>query len=840
MDMEFEHIQGSAFKVRDLVLYLIYRSPNARPESIPELCDLVKRAGKNSVLFGDFNLPGIDWSGGTATGRAAEFMEAADDALMDQLVEFATQVSGNTLDLVITNAPERITEVSEEGRLGSSDHTMIKVKINQAWQQETVKEIRNWRRADWKAMRTDMAKIRWKTELQGSTEDMWRLFKGKVKAAIEKHVPTRKIKKGGKAPWISREILAEIKKKKRMWKQRKKGEISEEYRQQENKVKKMIRKAKRKHEKELATDGDRNKRKFFAYVKRKTQSRQSVGPLKNKAGATLTSNKEMADELNKFFSSVFSEETLENIPVAETMEGEPMMDVRFTEWKIRRKIRKLKKESAAGPDEIGPRILQELEEAAAAALNIIFRKSLRTGEVPNDWRRANVTPIFKKGAKTDPGNYRPVSLTAVCCKLMESIVRDELVKHLEQNSLLSESQHGFMQGRSCVTNLLEFFETITKELDGGVPMDVVYLDFAKAFDKVPKMRLMEKLRAHKVEGDVHRWIHNWLSDRRQRVVLNGEYSEWAPVKSGVPQGSVLGPTLFTVYINDLDAAAALVAILKKFADDTKVGNRAATEEDRRTLQQALDNLCAWAETWQMQFNVKKCKVLHLGNNNRQMEYYMNGQKLEKTSEEVDVGVTISKNCKPSAQCAKAARTAQAVLGQVARAFHYRDRHIFVRLYIQYVRPHLEYAAVAWSPWLEGDKECLEKVQRRAVAMVAGLTGRTYEERLEELGMVTLAERRHQLDMLQVYKILNSKDNVKEETWFERVSNTGRATRAADDPLNLRIPAPRLEIRRHFFSQRTPKDWNNVPAKVKNAPNTMSFKNGYKVYRRQRATGGGDE
>ena len=236
--------------------------------------------------------------------------------------------------------------------------------------------------------------------------------------------------------------------------------------------------------------------------------------------------------------------------------------------------------------------------------------------------------------------------------------------------------------------------------------------------------------------------------------------------------------------------------------------------------------------------MKKCKVVHFGHNNLQSDYYMNGQKLEKTSEEVDVGVTINKNSKPSAQCAKAARTAQAVLGQLARAFHYRDRHIFVRLYIQYVRPHLEYAAVAWSPWLEADRECLEKVQRRAIAMVTGLAGRSYEERLEELGMVTLTERRHQLDMLQVYKILNKKDNVEPDTWFEKVTRSGMATRAADDLLNLRIPAPRLEIRRQFFSQRTPKEWNNVPAEVKNAKSTMSFKNGYRKHRRQRTTGDG--
>ena len=169
--------------------------------------------------------------------------------------------------------------MSEEGRLGSSDHSIIKVKISQAWYQEEAKEFRNWRKANWEAMREDMPRVNWRTELQGSTEDIWRIFKERVNAAVDKHVPIRKLKKGGKAPWISAKILAEIKKKKRMWSNRKKGEISDEYRQQENVVKKMIRKAKRNYEKELANDGDGNKRKFFAYVKRKTKSRQSVGPV---------------------------------------------------------------------------------------------------------------------------------------------------------------------------------------------------------------------------------------------------------------------------------------------------------------------------------------------------------------------------------------------------------------------------------------------------------------------------------------------------------------------------------------------------------------------------------
>jgi hypothetical protein len=503
--------------------------------------------------------------------------------------------------------------------------------------------------------------------------------------------------------------------------------------------------------------------------------------------------------------------------------------VNVTEQKVREKIKNLKPYSAAGPDGIGTQLLRELREEVIPALTMIYRQSLRTGEVPEDWRNANVTPIFKKGKKTDPGNYRPVSLTSVCCRILESIIRDDLMKHLMGNDLLTSSQHGFMPNRSCCTNLLEFFETVTSVIDQGDPFDVIFLDFAKAFDKVPRERLLEKLRAHGVGGELLAWIRAWLTDRRQRVVLNGECSNWEDVLSGVPQGSVLGPPLFTVFINDLDFAVKFIELLKKFADDTKLG-QTATREGQEKLQRALDMLCEWARQWGMEFNVKKCKVMHLGHNNTAQEYFMNGERLECTEEERDIGVSVTKNLKPASQCMKAARTAQTVLSQITRAFHYRDRHVFVRLYVQYVRPHLEFAVPSWCPWLEADKEVLEKVQRRAIKMVSGLKSTTYEGRLSELGLTTLEERRHQADMVQTFKIVTGKDLVKKETWFKSVTETGRPTRSAADPLNLRPQASRLEIRRNFFSQRVIEDWNNVPAELKQAKNVKCFKRGYRTLR----------
>jgi hypothetical protein len=212
-----------------------------------------------------------------------------------------------------------------------------------------------------------------------------------------------------------------------------------------------------------------------------------------------------------------------------------------------------------------------------------------------------------------------------------------------------------------------------------------------------------------------------------------------------------------VYINNIDAVAEFIDIIRKFADHTKLGQMLNSDEGRALLQLALDKQCEWARKWSMEFNVKKCHVMHMGHNNTKQVYHMNGKQLGETEEERDIGVLVTRNLKPSSQCAKAARTAQTVLSQIARSFH---RHIFVKLYIQYVRHHLEFAAPAWSPWLECEKEALEKIQRRAVGMVSGLKATTYEEILKELELTTLEERRHQADMVQTFQILQGIDKVK--------------------------------------------------------------------------------
>ena len=279
---------------------------------------------------------------------------------------------------------------------------------------------------------------------------------------------------------------------------------------------------------------------------------------------------------------------------------------------------------------------------------------------------------IKKGSKCKPEHYRPVSLTCICCKVLESFIKDCIVKHIQENNLLRKSQHGFLKGRSCTTNLLEFLEQLINSQENLEPVDVVYLDFAKAFDKVPVSKLLAKVKAKGISGNIFNWIKSWLTNRKQRVVLNGKFSSWLAVLSGVPQGSVLGPLLFLIFIDDLDDFAPLINILSKFADDTKLGHTVISQNDKEILQSQLDSLTKWADKWGMEFNVSKCKVMHLGSRNNNFTYTMKGEILNVVDHEKDIGITFNESLKPGLYCKEAARIARGVLFQISRSFHYRD------------------------------------------------------------------------------------------------------------------------------------------------------------------------
>ena len=699
---------------------------------------------------------------------------------------------------------------------------MFRSKFN-----STSELISDWKNGDADGLRSYLGDINWAEELGNKdAEQAWLHMLSKVNDGVSQYIPKIRRRQNNNHQWTTKIVKRLVRQKQRRYNtymQTRSPSDYDRYKATEKECKKAVRRAKKKFEAKIATNG--NKRPFNSYIKSKTKSRVNVGPLKQGTDL-ITDNFEMAKILNNQFSSVFSNEDLVNIPdCPDNSKGNMIHDAVFNPDNVLIKIKSLKVSSSSGPDGLSSKFLADHADILATPLAMIYNRSMTTGIVPQGWRDAHVTPIFKnKGSKSKAENYRPISLTSIPCKIMESILRDHMVDYLTTHELVKSTQHGFIARRSCTTNLLDFLERCTSILDDEDPLDIVYLDFAKAFDKVPHQRLINKMKSLGIGGDTLRWTENWLKNRRQRTVLNGSFSEWLDVLSGVPQGSVLGPLLFVIFINDIDGCAERITTLLKFADDTKIGNRITSVTDQQNLQDCLDQLTNWADTWCMTFNTEKCKVLHVGRGNPRYTYKMNGVELEETEKERDIGVIVTKDLKPTQQCAEASRRASAVLTQITKAFLYRDRKVFLQLYKQFVRCHLEFAVPAWCPWSVGDIEILERVQRRAVNLIVGLKGRTYEEKMMELGITSLLERRKKMDLIQTFKIINGLDDVKSSTWFTLVGpNNVRQTRNTNCEKNIVGHRSRTEIRQNFFSNRVVASWNRLPEDIKMSRTLQQFK-----------------
>ena len=531
-------------------------------------------------------------------------------------------------------------------------------------------------------------------------------FKRGLDTAIDSYVPMKKQGTRSKKKHLSKEAFRKLRYKQNMWRVYKHTGKDKDY----EVYKEALNAAKFEHK--LAQNIKSDSKSFYAYVRSKQNVRDEVGPLEDNAGNIITQGCTMAEELNVHFSSVFTREDTSSLPVPETKfngsDEEKLGQLIVTPEVVASKINNMKENKSPGVDGLSPKILTETVEQISKPLAHVFNMSLQVGIVPLEWKEANIIPLFKKGSRNKSVNHRPVSLTSVFCKLLETIIRDHMMDIFVKHKLINT---GFLKARSCLTNFLCFFEEITKWVDDGSLVDVIYLDFQKAFDKVPHQRLILKLKSHCKGNSIINWIEQWLTDRIQRVVIDGEVSRWKSVLSGVPQRSVLGPILFLVYINDLEEG--VTGKIFKFADDTKLFTKTKEIGDKKKLQDDIDKLVKWSEKWQMLFNIGKCKYLHIGPGNASMNYEMGWTILSTTVKEKDLGVTMNANMKVSEQCRIAASKGNQVLGMIRRNISYKDKSLIVPLYKAIVRPHLEYCIQAWSPYLRKYIDMLEKIQRRA-------------------------------------------------------------------------------------------------------------------------------
>ena len=683
-------------------------------------------------------------------------------------------------------------------------------------------------------MRKYLAQLDWNNMLMNKTAiECWNILKYEIESIIDKFVPFRKQGKRCRKKHLSKEAIRKIMLKQTMWRvyrRTRKEEDYAKYKEALNAATTEIRQSKRSYEQKLACNIKNDSKSFYAYVRSKQNVQDKVGPLEDSAGNIISQGFLMAEDLNGYFSSVFTKEDISSLPVADAKfqgaKSEYLGPLVVTPELVAKKIRAMKDNKSPGVDGIPPKLLMETVDQISIPLARVFNLSLKEGVVPFEWKEANIIPLFKKGSRNKSEHYRPVSLTSVICKLLERLIKDHMVDFLVKHKLLNSSQHGFLKARSCLTNMLCFLEEITKWIDVGSPVDIIYLDFQKAFDKVPHQRLLLKLKAHGIGDSITDWIEQWLTDRRQRVVVDGEVSNWKSVLSGVPQGSVLGPILFLIYINDLDDS--ITSNVLKFADDTKLFRKVNTDGDKQHLQNDLDRLVKWSEKWQMLFNFGKCKCLHTGHGNLNVNYKMGDTVLGTTVKEKDLGVTISADMKVSEQCGIAASKGNQILGLIRRNITYKGKKLIIPLYKAIVRPHLEYCIQAWRPYRKKDIDTLERIQRRATKMIPELRDLSYEERLKECGLTTLETRRLRGDQIEVFKILNGYEIIDRNMFF----SLKKDSRTRGHEVKLVKDQCRLDIRKHSFSQRTINEWNKLSTDCVTASSVNMFKNKVDTYIRR--------
>ena len=584
-----------------IIVGCIYRPPLADQKKLQQIDKEINKnikAAKRSInkkkhggllLAGDFNFPYVKWLDdgspqtlGSDTSAGAVFIDLLDDEALTQNVHFPTfkqadDTLKNTLDYIISDTPERVQELLGHGPLGGAKQGHLCL----TWNYQLAKPLKKSKISSVKFLHKKgqyikinemFNEINWTSLFQNISVDYcYQIFQEKYNEACEKFIPKKANSQNKqRAPWMNKELMRNIKKKKALWHQNmasnwKCAQLSDEYKQINKDITKLTRATIREFEENLAND-KKNPKRLFLYVNSRQKVKTQINSLRVQ-NTTLTDGKEIANALNNQFQSVFVDDSGNNeLPEFKKRTNESISDIAFGPEKVYEYLKKIKPDKSQGNDKIHPFVIHKCAKSFAKPISIIFQRSFDKSELPESWLEANVTPLFKKGSRSEPANYRPISLTSVICKIMEKIIKDELMQYLNKNKLINKQQHGFVFNKACNTNLLETMDTLTKLLADKESFDMLLLDFAKAFDKVAHKRLNLKLTGYGICGKLLAWLKAFLTGRKQRVVMGEYISEWVKVNSSVIQGPVLGPLLFILFINDL--VDFILNKAKLFAEDT--------------------------------------------------------------------------------------------------------------------------------------------------------------------------------------------------------------------------------------------------------------------------------
>ena len=558
---------------------------------------------------------------------------------------------------------------------------------------------------------------------------------------------------------------------------------------------------------------------FYKYVNKKLSRPSGVGSLIDDKDALITDDVHKADLLNNYFSSVCTKDD-GNLPNFISRTSSTIETISFTPAIITRCINKLKTNTSAGPDGLPTIILKKLGDSIAYPLSMFFTSFMSVSKLPTEWKSAIVTPIYKKGQSSCCNNYRPISLTCTSCKIMERTIVLELTGYLRANNLITREQHGFLTRRSTTTNLLETLNDWTVAINGRHLVSTVYIDYSKAFDAVCHTKLIHKLRAYGICGNLLDFIEFFLMDRCQRTRVGYSLSGVTYLTSGVVQGSCLGPLLFLLYINDIVNVFDDNVVCKLYADDVKLYCYIDSNADTETLQHNIDALRIWSDTWQLNISIAKCAALTLGNRSITLDpYRLYNSDIVNVCNTRDLGISIDSHLKFTLHINQLCGNARRKIGLLFKCFTTRNPLILTKAYTTYVRPILEYASVIWNPVYVGQIYQIESVQRHFTKRIMP-TDISYSDRLSQLKLESLELRRLKTDLIMLYKIIKGLVDLDFKQFLVLNLNTfntrGHAFRIAPE-------CATVNCRRHFFTQRVTNIWNSLPADIVNFENLNAFK-----------------
>ena len=847
-----------------LFVAVVYRPPDDSLSSFTKLLDVLGQAIEDLVehdydifLTGDFNLPQVDWesleilSGGTSdSNRSAQrLFSFMSTYLLTQMVRVPTR-ERSTLDLVLCNNERLISEVKAEPT-DISDHDMVEVLLS--FTPGVMEEARatyldevnfrslDFNRADFSLLNDMFEAVNWE-ELRnsGTFEEFPEKFTRKVLNLCLDSIP-RKKPPTGRPKLYNALRRRKAKLKTRISAAQCTGDAAR-IKQLEDEIGLVsydIKEAIVHHldlsEKRAVERIRTNPKYFYSFAKSFSKIKHSISSLFNSEKELVTGRKELANILQNQFSSVFSDpdcpdKSAPNFTVPPLTSSDT--EFVFTQEDVIGAISDIKLDSAPGPDGVPAILLKRCGVSLSLPIYMLWSESMSSGVVPHFYKTGYVSPLFKKGSRCEAGNYRPVTLTSHVVKVFERVVRKHMVSHLESNDLLSDKQHGFRANRSCLTQMLDHFDTIYEGFTRSEDTDSIYLDYAKAFDKVDLEILIHKLKRYGFHSRLIEWIKSFLFDRDQVVVLDGVHSDLAKVISGVPQGSVLGPLLFILFINDLDQVVTSSRV-SFFADDTRVSKQISCLEDCQLLQDDLYRILDWSRRNNMKLHEQKFELLnHLHAKNsvlselpfytETLSYHVSSEIVLQPVEKVrDLGVMVSSDLAWSAHIGSMVSNARSKLSWVFSVFKTRDRVVMTTLYKSLVRSLLEYCCPLWNPGKVTEIQLIEGVQRTFTSRVSGLEKLNYWERLSELKLMSLQRRRERYIILMMWKILHNIVPNSCDIQFKMTHRHGAV--AVIPPLSRSSSMHNQSLYDRSFTVMGPKLWNKVPQTVKAVESFNKFK-----------------